>query len=133
MGGGHINPLDSHQLDILPCTMCALPAVSLIMVPLEICLNKLLKNITLVRSPCLGEELDYNTIQLHDFIAKCQYKCTRNVCGAKYTHYTFTPIIKHQKLQEQQTNIQVKGHSLINTREIALTSSCEQHINTASS
>ena len=32
-------------------------------------------------------------------------------CGAKYTHQTFTPIIKIIKLQQQQINIQVKSHS----------------------
>ena len=37
-----------------------------------------------------------NTIQ-YNFIAKCQYTdCTRGMfCGAKYTHDTFTLIIKH--------------------------------------
>ena len=32
----------------------------------------------------------------------------RMFCGAKYIHRTFTPIIR---LQQQQTNIQVKSHS----------------------
>ena len=36
----------------------------------------------------------YNTIQ-YNFFAKCQYNCTGMFCGAKYTHHTFTPIIKH--------------------------------------
>ena len=32
----------------------------------------------------------------YDFIAKCQYNCTRNIiCGAKCTCHTFTPVIKH--------------------------------------
>ena len=30
-------------------------------------------------------------------------------CGSKYTHHTFTPIIKNIKLQQQQINILVKS------------------------
>ena len=37
--------------------------------------------------------LQYNFLQ-YNFIAKCQYNCTGMFCGAKYTHYSFTPIIK---------------------------------------
>ena len=56
--------------------------------------------------------LQYNFLQ-YNFITKCQYNCTGMFCGAKYTHYTFTPIIKKIiKLQQQQTNIQVKSHPL---------------------
>ena len=43
-----------------------------------------------------GSVSRYSTIQCN-FIAKCQYICTRNVCGAKYTHHTFTPFIKKKK------------------------------------
>ena len=47
---------------------------------------------------CVTETLlvlsPYNRIQ-YNFIAKCQYNCTGMFCGAKYTHHTLTPIIKH--------------------------------------
>ena len=36
----------------------------------------------------------YYTIQ-YNFIAKCQYTVRGMFCGAKYTHQSFTPIIKH--------------------------------------
>ena len=37
--------------------------------------------------------LQYNT--QYNFIAKCQYTARGMLFGAKYTHHTFTPIIKH--------------------------------------
>ena len=38
----------------------------------------------------VGTKLQYN------FIAKCQYNDARGLfCGAKFTHHTSTPIIKH--------------------------------------
>ena len=49
------------------------------------------------------------------------------VCGAKYSHHTFTPIIKH--LLQQQINIMVKSHSYIyKNMKIPLASSCAYHI-----
>ena len=43
-----------------------------------------------IASPVVQSLLQYN------FIAKCQYNCSRNVFfGAKYTHDIFTLIIKH--------------------------------------
>ena len=74
------------------------------------------------------EEKEGRFAILHNFIAKCRYICTRNVlqyyttllpgvgtsalgmfCGAKYTHHTFTPVIKHLYIITA-ANIRIKSH-----------------------
>ena len=72
---------------------------------LELCKRKNYTSISLYQY-CL---LLYNTIQ-YNFIAKCQYNCTRNVlwCQVHSSHIHSNHTTLNYK---QQINIQVKSHS----------------------
>ena len=69
-------------------------------------------------SPVCNHTIQYNTTLLpsvNTMIAQGMF------CGAKYTHHTFTPIIKHlittTAKTKNKTKIQVKSHSQITTWE----------------
>ena len=53
--------------------------------------------VVLTKVPCvyITTCMQKDHISTYNLIAKCQYNCMRNVLWRKYTHHTFTPVIKH--------------------------------------
>ena len=72
------------------------------------------------------------TIQ-YNLIAKCQYNCTGMFCGAKYTHHTFTPIIKHHYITTTSNKHPGKNSFINKYMRNPTDTSCVYHIKIASS